>query len=193
MSAAETNEPSAAKKAMLSGVGVSRIQNLPCVGSSADEDHAVGAAEVGDAHQARAPAPPASSASHRHTSQTVPSAAVTTRGHGGEALGHDAGVVADRSVARRRRRRRRSVAAPSSLRRRASPSAVRTVGRASRAPSSSPPHAASDEHASGTEHERHDIAATVGVSVTRRARRRSTCESCGAPDERPATPCTAAT
>ena len=29
MSVAETNEPSAAKKAMLSGVGVSRIQKSP--------------------------------------------------------------------------------------------------------------------------------------------------------------------
>ena len=33
MSVAETKEPSPAKKAMLSGVGVSRIQKWPCVGS----------------------------------------------------------------------------------------------------------------------------------------------------------------
>ena len=78
MSAADTNEPSAAKKAMLSGSGVSRIQNCPVVGSSQTNTMPSAPPRSVTPISPRA-ARPAVSASHRHTSHVEPSAAVTRR------------------------------------------------------------------------------------------------------------------
>ena len=106
MSAAETNEPSAAKNAMLSGIGVSRIQKLPVVGSSQTEHHPVGAAEVGDAHQPLGP--------------------LLGR------VGHPQAHVADRAVGRGDHGRRRGRTRPARHRRRRRRRWSRRHGRRSR-------------------------------------------------------------
>ena len=76
MSAADTNEPSAAKKAMLRGCGVSRIQNDPVVASSQAKSipSAPDRSVTPISPRARATG---SAASHRHTSHVDPSGAVT--------------------------------------------------------------------------------------------------------------------
>ena len=153
MSALETNDPSAAKKAMLSGVGVSRIQKLPCVGAS--HRNTMPSAPPRSVTPIRPRARSAGvSATHRHTSQTVPSAAVitprraakpsgTTPGHGGGRSRHGRGAVVvvgrhggrrrSSAVGRRRRRDRRrpswsaapSSSSPHAARRRSGPAAPR--------------------------------------------------------------------
>ena len=138
----------------------------------------------------RWPARPASRPAHRHTSQTAPSAAVIRAGDGVEAARHDAGrsaavvagvdrcvvgaavvvVAAATAVARRRRRRRGAVVDGRRDRGRA---VVVVTARGHRTTSAS----------GTTEHDRHDIAVTVGVNVAD-VPATPTCESCGATDER---------
>ena len=72
-----------------SGIGVLRIQKWPRRRLVADEDHPVGAAEVGDAHQAAAsaarPSPPPTG-----TARNLAVGAGDLGGLGGEPVGHDA-------------------------------------------------------------------------------------------------------
>ena len=143
MSVAETNEPSSAKKAMLRGVGVSRIQKGPCVGAS--KTKTIPSAPPRSVTPIR-PRERSSgvAATHRHRAQTSPSAAVTSAAWAANPAGTTpvVGVLAVEAAMV-------VGAAVGSL----------TVG----ALASSPPHAAST---STSENHRHDIVDTVGVSVT---------------------------
>jgi len=191
MSAADTNDPSPAKKAMLSGIGVSRIQNAPVLG--AGHVNSIPSAPP----RSVTPISPwlrraAVSASHRHTSHVEPSAAVMRAATSSKPTGVTAAVVAGAAVDGTEVAAGGGsvtavgagvVAGPR-------PAVVgvteaRTVLAVASPAPSSPPHAPSRSTPAAISHhdrlgDRHDIRATGGVAWHVVAK---TCESCGATEQ----------